>query len=525
MNNTYAPRLRILLDPVYVQQSNLSSSSTYFKYVSLVKEFVSRGHFVYWCIPDTDYVPNEIENHPNVGIIRTSSLVDQFVVDGMFTDKFFDLFNRTSGKYHIDLMITSRNSLALLYKRMLEPPRFMDLPDEFSDKSYGLPVALLEEFPQTQERQHSARGYFLNQCLGYISSDLTVFLSDHNRSEIISEMRDYITMSQIKEWSNNYTKIIPAGVECEELDKYYNPDRYKVEEGFNVLTIGRIFGVSYTEFLPWFNYVYKSGQKATITVSLSGRLSAPMKVRLAKEGFDVNKNTDSFKLIENNPRANFLPMISKYHCFIAPVSHLDHPTGIFEALYLGLPGILPESDYQQTFFKDYPFVINPKKPEELVATLNYIREDPARAREMVKPWRDIIREKYDARKNIKVLANELESVARDYIQHYKIPKGVQELVNQLKAPKYTLSDVIQFLKTTGEQGGLRIGDNSARLPFSYANGSIHHSMRYHNYVDLCDSDQPNFLRRDLYEQQIQGVSNGTTDKPKIKRLIPRHKES
>jgi hypothetical protein len=61
-----APRLRVLLDPVYVQAANLGSSSTYQKYVAIVKELVSRGHFVYWMIPDVEYTANPIENHPSV---------------------------------------------------------------------------------------------------------------------------------------------------------------------------------------------------------------------------------------------------------------------------------------------------------------------------------------------------------------------------------------------------------------------------------------------------------------------------
>lgn len=166
----YSPRLRILIDPVYVQIANLQSSSTYNKYVSLVRELVARGHFVYWCVPEAppgkERVPNPIESHPNVAIIETSYIQDQFVVDGMLTDEFFNFFNRMSGKYHIDALCTSRNSLALAYKRILEPPRFHDQTDgDFTDKGYGMPVILIEEFPQTPERQFTSKSYWLSQLL------------------------------------------------------------------------------------------------------------------------------------------------------------------------------------------------------------------------------------------------------------------------------------------------------------------------------------------------------------------------
>ena len=95
---SYRPRLRVLIDPVYVQISNLSGSSTYRKYVTLVRELVKRNHFVYWCVPDSEYTPDEIEDHPNVGIIRTRAIQDQFVVDALATDEFVNVFNRVGGK-------------------------------------------------------------------------------------------------------------------------------------------------------------------------------------------------------------------------------------------------------------------------------------------------------------------------------------------------------------------------------------------------------------------------------------------
>ena len=92
--NVQAPRLRILLDPVYIQVANLHASSTYNKYKKLVAEMVSRGHFVYWMLPDVEYDHDPIEEHSNVAVIRTSYIQDQFVVDGLVTDEFFNLFNR-----------------------------------------------------------------------------------------------------------------------------------------------------------------------------------------------------------------------------------------------------------------------------------------------------------------------------------------------------------------------------------------------------------------------------------------------
>lgn len=495
-----APRLRILIDSVYVQAANLSSSSTYNKYVTLVRELVSRGHFVYWMLPDSEYEPNEIESHPNVGIIRTDYIQDQFVIDGLIPDNFFNLFNRVAGKYHIDVLCTSRTSLPLYYKRLLEPPRFHDVDRNYTDKGYGLPVITIEEFPQTRERQHSGRSYWISQCLGYIASDRTIFLSDHNREEVVREMQDYIVTSKVQRWLKS-VRVIPSGIETKELDKIYEKDRWKVEKGFNVLSVGRLFGVSYTHYLPWFDYLFKAGlSDACLTISLSGALSGPMRHRLERIGFDFASVGRNFKIYENNPRKNFLRMLRKFHCFVVPVSHLDHPTGIFEALYMGVPGILPISDYQQTFFKDYPFVINPKKKEEFLGMLMWIRANPEEARQKIEPWRAIIRENYDAPANIKILRAEIEEAARKPIRKFKTSEGVIELLRELNGERYSWADIVEYLRSSGRMG-VSIGDMSIRTTFTYARGAIHHAMRVAGYVDICDGPVESFVRKDIFDKK------------------------
>ncbi len=500
MPDIYRPRLRILIDPVYVQISNLSGSSTYRKYVTLVRELVKRGHFVYWMVPDeAKYTPDEIENHPHVGVIRTSPIQDQFVVDGLVTDEFFNLFNRVAGKYHVDVLCTSRNSLAAYYKRLLEPPRFHDNRGNYTDKGYGLPTVLIEEFPQTKQRQNSGEAYWLMQCLGYLASDKTVFLSDHNREEVTKEMGEIFLTSRVNRFAQEQAAVIPAGIECEQLDTLYDAERWKAETGFRVVSIGRIFGVSYIEYLPWFDYLFKSGMDdVQLTISLSGALGGPMRSKLEKIGFDFANVGKQFRILENNNRANFIRQLRGYHAFICPMSHLDHPTGLFEALYMGLPGIIPVSDYQQSFFKDYPFVIEPKDKAGLLAMLSWIRDNKEEARQMILPWRDIIREKYNAKTSISLLADEIEGQARGHINRFKTSGAVIKFCKELKGKRYTFDDVVAYLNKSGHLG-VSIGDMGIRTTFTYARGAIHHTMALAGFVDPCDSPIDTFVRRDIFD--------------------------
>jgi len=497
----YRPRLRVLIDPIYVQVSNLSGSSTYRKYVTLVRELVARGHYVYWAIPDSEYTPDEIENHPNVGVIRTRAIQDQFVVDALATDEFFNLFNRVGGKYHVDVVCTSRNSLAAYYKRLLEPPRFHDNDDNYTDKGYGMPVVLIEEFPQTQERQNSGEAYWLMQCLGYLASDKTIFLSGHNRSEVTKEMAEIFTTSRVRRFVEQQAHVIPAGIECDQLDTIYSADRWRHEQGFRVVSIGRIFGVSYSQYIPWFDYLFKAGMSdVSLTVSLSGALGGPMRNKLSKIGFDFANVGKQFHILENNNRANFIRQLRGYHAFVCPLSHLDHPTGLFEAIYMGLPGVMPVSDYQQTFFSDWPWVIKPTDKAALIGHLKWLREHKEEAREMVLPWRQRIREMYNAKERIGETCDLIESAARAHIDRFKTSGAVIRFCQELKGKRYSFADVVTFLKDSGYMG-ISIGDMSIRTTFTYARGAIHHSMAVAGYVDSCEGPHETFVRRDVFDKE------------------------
>ncbi len=495
-----APRLRILIDPVYVQVSNLSSSSTYNKYVSMVRELVSRGHYVYWMLPDVEYTPNEIESHPHVGVIRTTYIQDQFIVDGLVTDDFFNMFNRIAGKYHIDLICTSRTGAASMLKRTLESPRFHDKGTAYTDKHYALPMVVIEEFPQTPKRSHVGEAYWLNQCQGYITSDRTVFISDHNRSEVTQGMAGIYTHSTINKFVDR-TVITPSGIEIAELDKIYERDRYKVEKGFRVISVGRIMGVSYREHLAWFEYLFKSGVDAKLIVSLSGGLGGPMQKSLTKLGVNFDEDNPQFHLIENNPRTAFLKLLRTVHAGIAPMSHLDCPVGLSEAIYMGVPLIMPVADYQKTFFPDYPFVIKPSDKAALLMHLRDITNDPDWAREQIEPWRQHIKETFNAPVNIKSMCDDLEATARKPLPLFKTSGAILEFLTELKGERYTFGDVVEYLRECGTMG-ISVGDLGIRATWTYGRGTIHQAMRYVGYIDMCDGADEVFVRRDVFEQEL-----------------------
>jgi hypothetical protein len=226
-----------------------------------------------------------------------------------------------------------------------------------------------------------------------------------------------------------------------------------------------------------------------------------MRKKLHRIGFDLTNNLGrQLQLYENNPRSNFLVMLQKYHAFFCPLSHLDHPTGLLECIYLGLPGIIPVSDYQQSFFADWPWVCEAKDKVGFLALLNELRSDPAGARKKVLPWRERIRELYDAPTNIAALADEIDDIAHHNINRFRTSAGVINLCRDLKGKKYTYQDVVSYLKKAGHMG-VSIGDMTMRTTFTYGRSSVNHAMKCAQFVDDCTGPYETFVRRDVFDRE------------------------
>lgn len=511
----FAPRLRILLDPIYIQAANLGSSSTHKRWSVLARELIKRGHYLYWMVPDKDYeLADSLEDHPQVGIIRTDYIQDQFVIDGLVSTDFFNLFNRIAGKYHIDLVLTGRTGSASMIKKILESPRFHDYGRNFTDKHYGLPTAILEGFPQTQEKEFVGDAYWLGQCQGYITSDCTFFLSEHNRSAITNAMAGTYTQSTIRKFVEK-TRWGPTGVHIPKMDEVYQPNRWKVEKEFRVLSVGRLMANGHREYLSWFDYIYKSGIDAKLIVSLAGGLGGPTAAALSKLGVNFDENNPQFQLVKNNSRVNFLKLMNTVHAGFVPVQHYDTPAGPAEALYMGVPLILPKSDYQKTFFPDYEYTIDPGSKAQMLAFLQEIKDDPQRARDTVAHWRDYIRENFDMQKNTETTADHMEYLAREPLSRFKTSGAILDFLSELKGERYTFADIVAYLRKCGTMG-ISIGDLGIRATWTYGRGTIHHAMRYTGYVDLCDGPDEVFVRRDVYDAMQSTAS-------KSKRIVRRKK--
>lgn len=194
---------------------------------------------------------------------------------------------------------------------------------------------------------------------------------------------------------------------------------------------------------------------------------------------------------------------------------MDCPVGLSEAIYMGVPVIMPEADYQRTFFPDYPYVIKPSDKAALLAHLKEIQENPDLARDKIEPWREHIRETFDGPRNIRTLCDSIENVARAPLPRFKTSGAILEFLSELKGERYTFADIVEYLRGSGRMG-ISVGDLGIRATWTYGRGTIHHSMRYVGYVDLCDGPEEVFVRRDVYEDMI-------ASKPKRKRIRRRAK--
>jgi hypothetical protein len=120
---------------------------------------------------------------------------------------------------------------------------------------------------------------------------------------------------------------------------------------------------------------------------------------------------------------------------------------------------------------------------------------------LILPWRQVIKNLYDSPTNIKLLSDQIEITAREYISRFRTSKGVVDLCKTLKGESYTWEDVVAYLSNAGRMG-VSIGDMGIRTTFTYSRGAINHAMHMSNFEDLCDSPREKFVRKDLVEAHL-----------------------
>jgi hypothetical protein len=149
--------------------------------------------------------------------------------------------------------------------------------------------------------------------------------------------------------------------------------------------------------------------------------------------------------------------------------------------------------------------------------LRDIKNDPDGAREQIEPWRQRIRETFNAPVNMRQLCNDIEKVARDPLPRFKTSGAILDFLSELKGDRYTFGDIVAYLRKAGRMG-ISIGDLGIRATWTYGRGTIHHAMRYVGFVDLCDGPDEVFVRKEVFEA-LQSTASQSTPNSGIKRRI------
>jgi len=211
-------------------------------------------------------------------------------------------------------------------------------------------------------------------------------------------------------------------------------------------------------------------------------------------------------LLTGYDKFRYMREAARGHVFMAASLDENLSSFIFEQIYLGMVGVLPNLPWVlESLPKEYPFLWN--NLAEAYGMIRWIYENYDEAVAKMTPYREMIREKYDLPNMMRDLVNHVRHVAQDGIEknrnmtgsqgRSRIWKDVQEFViSEYDEDAIRLQSFLKVInkKFTGfntailEKPGAPVRQIPTKILFK-------HMLEKMGYEDNCQEAEPVFVRR------------------------------
>lgn len=477
--------------------ANMATCSVYHTAKHFIKRMADRGHYIYWCAPDR-YTKSVRETEPEYIDRPEIKWIDIDSADGMsrktyhflsrIEDKFCDLFRETNnGVYHYDAIVTGRHvATAYLqsnlfspvdrHRMSVNPPIYNAIPYVFSPKNPS--GAHYKEFE-------------IAQALGMIGC-YNVVIGKFDVEMLRASARKYLSFAALNEaLSPQKALLFSSSLMPDRLDPYYRTvqqRRKNKEFAINFANAESGFH-QFEQFVKRVSKLYAAGRKIkmVITATSQGANTQIPEHMLTWPGVERYVHL---------PQTDFYKKLTECHAFIAANREGETSPSVWEQLYLGLIGMIPnKGGFRELVPKGYPYLYNsPAECEAMIRELadRYYNDSSLPA--LAKSCHDHIA------KGSAFIRND---AFIDHIEHQvhkrtglaRYPAYVTDTLGSLKkakkGTKITFNQLRKFVKEKS-RNGLDITNIQARLFPSRLLYSWY--MRKIGFRDTCKTEMPVWIK-------------------------------
>jgi|GEM_PF-2862500 len=457
---------RYLFLLTYMNFRNLPSSSTVALFRKIAVELIERGDIVYWYIPrQATHYEIVAEDVKKIGvhvIYEDVSVGDQYLDPGYVPRDLIDKFNRITGEYFIDAIITTDAVIVLYLLKTLQHPTSRRSLNGKSILGTGgeIAVGLWEVFPKiptkNSTRVVSGKAELMSQYAGYVCSDFVAFGGELDKSDMLTCAGDYISYSQVRDLRDRI-EAQGWGIDIEYLDTFYDESKQRktTYENSDPIRVGNVGRLSPHNTFYGINAAVKEfqmGKNVELHLFSQGTPSVTLEQR-EPEIFDIAH------IHENFGRKRFLNYLKDVHIGVTTSNRHNFPTAILETMYLGVPFILPRAVWTKAYLPDdypYYFELTGQKKDKAKQVHAIMRKMIAEYPETVAIMEKVhnyLKENVNAKNIMANSIAKIEAAIQEKRDKFTGRLGAMRIMfSEFGQKEFTVNDFLKYVKDNSQSG-------------------------------------------------------------------------
>jgi len=413
--------MRILYIPFFSNSANHNGCSIYNTTKVIFRHWVDIDSdvYVYFLLPkDFPYKEEEIINHPRIEKVYVDALPEQHDEKVFLPREIFELFNVKTGKYYYDVVVCDKVQLTSWIRMILEDKK---------RKSEGrTPYINFAEFIAKKEGRfrNTLDEYEYTLSLGWLSG-WNVYQNKRHAKKCFEIAGKYLKPYWLKRIMERSFIVNLFGVDTERLDKYARENSYQLGDELVINYAHRMA----THYNPMFilnvvDKIFSSGEKVKllITTPSAGTGTAVMQKlkKMEERGLPV-------EIYHALPQEEFYQKASRAHLFISAIDETETANSIFEQMYLGQVGIMPERNWVKDFIPEYPYIYNDFNSAYMLVK-EFIKK-PHEFKKVVDKYKLFIKNNWSIRKNSEKVLDWIKKISE--ISTYQPPNNVITITKEI----------------------------------------------------------------------------------------------
>lgn len=477
--------------------ANMATCSVYHTAKYFIKSLADRGHYIYWCAPKR-YTESVLKAEPEYIDRPEIKWIDIDSAPGLsrktyhflsrIEDEFCDLFRETgNGVYHYDAIVTGRHvATAYLqsnlfspvdrHRMSVNPPIYNVIPYIFS--------------PKNQSGAHY-KEFELSQALGMIGC-YNVVTGKFDVEMLRASARKYLSPSALSEaLGSTRVLLFSSSLYPEKLDPFVLSVKERRKNKTFTFNFANAESTvhKFESFVTRVSKMFAVGRKVKMIITATSQGA----------NTDIPKHLLEWPGVERYvhlPQQEFFKKLKECHAFIASDREGETSPSVWEQLYLGLIGILPNRRWCRDLVPgDYPFIYNsPDECEVMIRTIadNYYTDKKFPV--LVKQCQKYIAQFAAPKRNMAFIEH-IENEIRKRTELARYPAYITDTLESLKrakkGTKITFKQLQRFVKEKS-RNELDITNIQARLFPSRLLYSWY--MRKIGFKDLCKTEMPIWVK-------------------------------